>query len=164
MLHYTINTADIFDCSQKQFQRSAIKTLRPIADRAIAEGQTQSALPNSLSQYSVKITTVDGAAVFDTYSGGDLLNVNAVAWTADGAAEVWDLFESLYLRLSREFSTLSISRAPAMPDSLPWLTTLILPSPQTIGLNWLPDFEQCLALALIQAAQPKKKSRGFGRG
>ncbi len=164
LLHYTLNTADTFDCINKNFDPSAIRLLRPIAIRAIAEGQTQTQLPAPFDRYSVKVTVVEGAALFDIYAGVALINVNAIAWTEAGEQECWHGFESLYLRLMREFETLSVSRSPVKPDRLPWLATLVLPSPEAIGLGWLADFEQCLAIALIQGSQPKRlKPKGFGK-
>jgi hypothetical protein len=164
LLHYTLNTADTFDCGGKQFDPGAIKLLRPIALRALAEGQTQTELPEPFSRYSVKVTTVEGAALFDIYQGEMILNTNAVAWTQASEQECWEGFESLYLRLAAKFGTLSVSRPPAKPARLPWLATLVLPVEEAIGLSWLADFEQCLALALIQGDRPQRpKPRGFGK-
>jgi hypothetical protein len=164
IVHYTLNTANTFNCSQKTYHATAIATLKPIAFRAIQEGQAQSPLPQPLEQYIVKISAIEGAALFDVYDGQNLLNTNAVAWTKTGEAECWHGFESLYLKLARQFQTISVSRAPVCPTSLPWLATLTLPI-QAEPLTWLADFEQCLALALIeQAHPPRSKARGFGKG
>jgi hypothetical protein len=163
LLHYTLNTANTFDCATKTFKAEAIAWLKPIAVRAIQEGQTQSALPQPLDKYSVKVTAVEGAALFDIYEGQDLINTNAVAWTKEGEVECWQSFESLYLKLAGQFQTLSISRAPVCPNSLPWLATLVLPI-QREPLSWLSDFEQCLAITLIaQANLPRSKPKGFGK-
>lgn len=51
--HYTLNTADTFDCSQKVFQPDVLKLLRPIAQRTVLEGQAESPLPEPLALYSV---------------------------------------------------------------------------------------------------------------
>jgi hypothetical protein len=163
MLHYTLNTADFFDCSRKRFDKNAIARLAPIAQRARAEGQTQTQLPAPLNDWSAKVTVDQGCALFDIYQGDQLVNTNAVAWTAEGQDMVWPLFESTYLQLSGQMATLTVSRAPAMPQSLPWLATLVLPSPAAIGANWLADFEQCLSIALVEADRPKRsRPKGFG--
>lgn len=163
LLHYTLNTADTFDCSKKRYQPEVLKLLRPIAQRAILEGQTDSPLPQPLDRYSVKVTVVGGCALFDIFERGIILNTNAVVWQSEDQGDCWRLFETLYLKLMGEFGTISISRAPSMPASVPWLATLILPSPGT-SVSWLADFEQCLAIALIEASNPEqKKPKGFGK-
>lgn len=163
MLHYTLNTAHTFDCSSKEYSRDALKLLRPLAGRAIAEGQTQTALPAPLDSFSAKVTCTEGAALFDVFDPEQsILSTNAVAWQKGGDADCWSQFESLYLRLSRQFE-MALGRAPEQPKSLPWLVTLILPNPRISSLSWLADFEQCLALTLIDASKPKQsKPRGFG--
>lgn len=162
LVHYTINSADTFDCSSKNFDATVIRSLAPIVNRAIAEVQTQSALPSPMEAYSVKITVdsdSNGAALFDLYSGQDLITVNAIAWTKEGAAAVWDMFETLYLKLSGQMGV--FMRSPSQPQTLPWLATIVLPSEQLV--NWMADFEQCLAIALIKQCDRKSKTKGFGK-
>lgn len=161
--HYTLNSSDTADCSRKRFDPQSLALLRPLARRAILEEHTEAPLPSPLQEFSVKITAIDGAALFDIFQGQGIVNINAVAWTQAGAEECWEGFESLYLRLSKRFGIL-LGRAPQMPDHLPWLATLVLPNPVAPRLAWLADFEQCLALALIREGQQKRdKARGFGR-
>ena len=164
LIHYTLNTADTYDCSAKKFDPQAIKKLKPIATRAISEGSTRSDLPAPFEDYNVKATVVEEFALFDIYKGKkELLVTNAVAWSNDGQAEVWPLFENLYLKLSGQFEMPLLSRAPIIPSQLPWLTTLVLPNPSAMTAIWLADFEQCMALALIDATKPEReKPRGFG--
>lgn len=160
--HYTLNTADTFDCSQKTFQPDVLKLLRPIAQRAVLEGQTESPLPGPLARYSVKATVEPGCAMFNIYERGIILNTNAIAWSEAGQSLCWEVFEATYLKLMRAFDAISISRAPEMPARLPWLATLVIPSPGAM-VSWLADFEQCFALALIDASEPKRKDpKGFG--
>jgi hypothetical protein len=116
----------------------------------------------ALRQLPVKITVdsdSNGAALFDLYSGQDLLTVNAIAWTKEGAAAVWDMFETLYLKLSGQMGV--FMRSPSQPQTLPWLATIVLPSEQLV--NWMADFEQCLAIALIKQCDRKSKTKGFGK-
>lgn len=164
MLHYTLNTANTLDVSRKPFDPNAIALLMPLANRAKEEGQAQGPIPAPMDNYSVKITSQPGFALFDIYYGQEIVNTNAIAWTRCGQAEGWPLFEQFYLKLVGEMGSITISRgAPAMPDSLPWLATLILPSPWAM-VPWLADFEQCLAKAIIQADRPPQRppARGFG--
>lgn len=164
MLHYTVNTADTFDCTVKQFNPNALRILQPLVSQAIANNQVTEALPSPLNHYRVKLTVDDGAAMFDVLDPeGQLMATNAVAWTEHAQTVAWDLFEDVYLGLVRQFEMPATLRAPVMPDSLPWLATLVLPNPRISSAGWLADFEQCLALKIIQESKPKRKSRGFGR-
>lgn len=158
MLHYTLNTADTADLSRKAFDPSVIALLMPLANRAKEEGQTQGPIPAPMNDYSVKITSEAGFALFDIYYGQDIVNSNAVAWTEVGEATGWPLFVQLYIKLIGEMGA-----PPAIPQSLPWLATIILPSPWAM-VPWLADFEQCLAKAIIQADRPPQRppARGFG--
>ena len=165
MIHYTLNTANTFQCSSKNYDREALQLLRPLAQKAFLEGQAIAPLPQPFEAFSVKVTAAVGAALFDLFDVEKMiLTTNAVAWTQTGQEQCWEGFENLYLKLMTHYELLTISRAPQRPSSLPWLATLVLPNPRTSSLPWLADFEQCLALALIQASQPKKhKPKGFGK-
>jgi hypothetical protein len=162
MLHYTLNTADTADLSSKKYDLSALKTLKPIATRAVAEGKTKQTLPAPFDDYNVVVTLDDGCGLFDIYSGAEIINTNAIAWTQSGSDLIWELFEQFYLQQCAKFDMVLGSRAPACPDKLPWLATLILPSPAAIGLTWLADFEQCLTIAIIDEAN-RPKFKGFGK-
>lgn len=165
MLHYTLNTADTMMCDRKNYDPSALQLLRPLAQRAVAEGQTHASLPHPFEAFTVKISTIEGAALFDLFDAEKIImTTNALAWTQAGQEECWEGFESLYLQLMAQYELLRVVRAPQRPPLLPWLATLVLPNPGTYAYSWLADFEQCLALALIQASQPKKhKPKGFGK-
>ena len=162
MLHYTFNTADTFDCSFKKYSQEALSLLNPIAKHALIDGQTTANLPKPFENYSLKITTTVGAAMFDVF-GTDkgILTTNAVAWTDSGAEESWEVFETLYVLLSQQYGII-LGRAPKQPKSLPWLSTLITPNPEILILSWLADFEQCFAVALIRESNYKPKPKGFG--
>ncbi|UFP97275.1 hypothetical protein [Gloeobacter morelensis] len=153
--HYTLNTAHIMDLRSKFYPPDSLKPLVPIARRALREGAAVCPLPEPLDSYKVKLTAIDEAAVFDIYGARDLiLTTNALAWTEDGAAECWEIFERLYLKMSGEFGVLGAMRAPAMPEQLPWLATFVLPNPEAMPLSWLASVEQSLAVTIIeQSAQ-----------
>jgi hypothetical protein len=163
VIHYTINTAHQFNLRSKPFDSGVLELMRVWSAPAVQEGQANLRLPDPYQGYSAKITFDNtGAALFDLLDSDGLpITVNAVAWTESGQEAVWPLFESLYLKLSGQFETLSISRAPTLPETIPWLTTLILPNPRGVGLNWVADFEQCLALTFLPPKPPKTKPKGF---
>ncbi len=119
LIHYTINTADTFDCSSKEYGKDALKILHPVATLATIQKTARQKLPPPFDSYNVKVTTDDGCALFDIYDSDSILTTNAIAWTFEGQSECWKLFESLYLKLIEEMELVSISRAPQMPQSLP---------------------------------------------
>ena len=54
----------------------------------------------------------------------------------------------------------SMAAFPEMPETLPWLATVILPAMQIANpqdLHWMADFEQCLAAAIIAKRQTTDK-------
>jgi hypothetical protein len=160
--HYTLNTADSFDCSFKKFDPSVLNLLQPLAIKAKEEGRIQAPLPSPFEDHIVKITLTDGAALFDLWDcENQLLTTNALAWTTPGQELIWPLFEDLYLRLAKNFNALSVLRVPNCPKNLPWLATLALPNPGVA--TWMSDFEQCLSLEIIRQTARKPKG-GKNRG
>jgi hypothetical protein len=161
MIHYTLNTGDTFDTRHKKTpSKKTLKLLKPIARRAILEGQTTAPLPEPFEKYNVKITVDGDFALFDLYYEQEICATNAVAWEKENLEEKWQIFENLYLKLAGQFQAVSILRSPSMPVSLPWLASFVLPHP--LIDTWMADFEQCMAIALIQEAKPKRRrSRGF---
>ncbi|MBD2239017.1 hypothetical protein H6G35_20770 [Aulosira sp. FACHB-113] len=152
LLHYTLNTDNTFDCSNKQYQPETLKLLHPIAARAILGGKAEDPLPYPFEDYTVN-TTVDGeCAMFDVRESSITLTSNAVVWSHTKQELCWELFEHLYLNLMGECRT--IPRTPHMPNTVPWLATITMP---TLGaaVSWMADFEQCFAIALIEASTGK---------
>jgi hypothetical protein len=162
LIHYNVNTAKSFDCSCKKYRSDAIAQLTSIVQQVQQTGQILAPLPKPLEHYSVQITDADGAAWFDIF-GTELLAKNIVVWDQASAERCWQELEAAYLRLVKQFGIVSLSRAPEKPSHLPWLATVFIPNQDKSDLRWLPDFEQCLALALIQLQPPEQPtSRGFG--
>jgi hypothetical protein len=101
----------------------------------------------------------DGAATFDIRRNKmDLVVFNAVAWTEDGAAEIWEGIEKMHLDTADLLARVGLlsprmASCPGMPETLPWLATLILPAAALAAnpqdLSWMADFEQCLAMTII---------------
>ena len=77
-------------------------------------------------------------------------------WTAAGAAEVWLKIEGLYLRISDSLTGDGFDAEPHEPERLPWLATVVHLSGYPMWLMngpWLVDFQQCLAVALMNVAE-----------
>jgi len=108
--------------------------------------------------WRVVIARGDGCATFDVRRGQDSAVLCAVAWTAEGAAEAWSALEKVYLDISDALAPVapeSVLQMPACPESLPWLSVIILPAGLMLtsreDLGWLGDFERCLAWTIIEA-------------
>ena len=162
LIHYNVNTAKSFDCSRKEYSSAAITQLTSIVQQVRQEGQILAPLPKPLEHYSVQIIDAEGAAWFDIF-GSELLATNIVVWNQASAECCWQEFETTYLHLVKQFGIVSLSRAPEKPSRLSWLATVFIPNQDKSDLRWLPDFEQCLALALIQLQSPEQSPpKGFG--
>lgn len=162
LIHYSLNTGDIFDCSGKTFGNDVVTLFKPITHRAKLDGQNRASLPQPFDEYEIKITWDEGAALFDIFDPDSLImTTNAVAWKASEADKVWELFEDTYLRISGDTGTVSVSSVPQKPSQLPWLATYVCPNPAAQTCGWLADCEQCTAIALM-ADPPKQPSKGFG--
>lgn len=77
--------------------------------------------------------------------------MNLVIWNEQTTERCWQEFESAYLRFAGQFGIVSLSRAPEQPSHFPWLATIFVPNLDESRLEWLPDFEQCLALVLVRS-------------
>ncbi len=93
LIHYTLNTGDTFDCSAKKFHKDVLSLLKPMANRALIEGQSSSVLPNPLAGFNVKTAALEGCALFDVYAEDVILTTNAVAWRIEEGARCWEEFE-----------------------------------------------------------------------
>lgn len=155
LLHYTLNTDNTFDCSQKAYQPETLKLLHPMAARAISEGKAEDPLPYPFEDYTVKTTVEGECAMFDVRESSITLTSNAVVWSTTKQELCWELFKDLYLKVMRESGI--IPRTPHRPNTLPWLATITMP---TLGAaaSWMADFEQCFAIALIEASTGKSYS------
>lgn len=153
MLHYTLNTGEKIDFQNRIILPSYLALLMPMAQHAITEGQCTASLPQSLARYSVNISAIEGAAMFDLLGVG-LIETNIVAWSEAGASPWWQPFEKLYLQESGPYNQI-LNRALFCPDTVPWLATFVSPvNLEPIRTPWTTCFEQYLAIALIKAARP----------
>jgi len=162
LLHYTVNTGNMFDCSKNFKDTMIIRSLRTSIQEFVINGAGTVPLPPPLEVYRAKTTVIDGAALFDLVDPeGLVLTVNAVAWTLEGQSEVWENFESFYIKIARDLEMLRACRYPSVPKRLPWLSTLIIPNLRIFDLPWVADFEQCYARALIPEQKRKEGGKGF---
>jgi hypothetical protein len=158
LTHYMLNTPQT-TLLCKKVERSVIKSIEPIIFRALEEWKTRHSLPTPLDNYKVLVAVAPGCALFDIYyQAENLLSVNAIAWTPADADYIWGVFEEFCV----EQSTVLAGNRRRQPERLPWLATLTLPSPLAAELTWLADFEQSLAVGLIQSAIAGDKPKGFG--
>jgi hypothetical protein len=91
------------------------------------------------------LTLESGAAVFDVRRADAPIIMCAVAWRAEGAAEVW----TVLARMAVQFG---VRKPPAMPAAVPWLGVLLLPTAVAAreAMDWLGDYERCLAWAILE--------------
>ena len=130
---------------------ATIKAMRPLLPR----GGSLGAVSPQFGAFRVEIASGPGAAAFTLYRGRDPIAMSCVAWTNDGQIRAWKESEALYFQLSEQLPiSMGGGEAPDMPTTLPWLVSLILPGAhaQPDGvMDWVADFEQCLAATLIDA-------------
>ncbi|MEP0914935.1 hypothetical protein NDI45_28985 [Leptolyngbya sp. GB1-A1] len=152
LVHYTINTGHTHNLRPKVIQPETRELLLPIAERAVLSGSISELLPKQCDGCSIKITAQAGSALFDIYDPERMmLTFNAVAWSSAKESELWGMTQSTYKEVSKSLG-LPISTTE-MPSSLPWLTTFTFPNPVIFSLPWFADFEQCLAIMLIEASK-----------
>lgn len=146
MTHLTLNTGH--SAERDPCDPRALAFLRPLCFKG-------GPVP-AFAGFRVEVGHGEGCASFSVHRGRDLITFSMVAWTGDGAANAWREIESLYFRMSDQAPQMfAASAAPDMPASLPWCTTLLLPgmaAQRTQDLEWIGDFEGCMAEALIAAA------------
>lgn len=146
--HYTLNTGDTRTSPRSEVNDEAIAALSYLTAHG---GQ----LPDPFTAFRVEVHPAHGGAVFTISRGREPIVTCGLSWSEPGAAETWQAMEQLYLGLSDAMPQLFAPAAePQKPQSLPWLTVLLLPSLLTTAradIAWLADFERCLAWAIIEA-------------
>jgi len=152
LIHLTMTTGHVLEQPREVVEEPAIKLLRPIVR---AKG---GAIP-FFAPWSVNISQETGFAFFDIKRGKDMVVAGLVCWKQDRAEEAWGNIERLYLTISdkmRGMISESTSAMPEIPKRTPWLAVIILPSLATTAksdVDWLGDFERCLAWAIIEEAE-----------
>lgn len=148
MTHLTLNTGDSHDVPALKASPEVVRIMRPLIN-----GGNLGIVAPICSAFRVEVTRTPGAAVFTVYRGREPIVMNMVAWEAAAAEGAWKPIEKQYLDLSDQWPQLMAAKAaPEMPESVPWLTTLILPGMMHLireDVSWLADFEQCMACMLM---------------
>lgn len=145
MIHLTLNTGHVSESPRASVGPEAVSALLPL----IGGGQ----LPGPFSAFRVEVGRGDGGATFSLHRGQDILVMCGVAWTDQGAAEVWLALENLYFQLAELPVKCIVSDAcPEMPSTLPWLGVVMLPSlvfASRSDVGWIGDWERCFAWTLL---------------
>jgi hypothetical protein len=151
MIHLTLNTGHSHEVPPGKVERS---TIRILGSMVVKGGDI---IP-LFAPWRTIISFGNGCACFDIRRNReDMVTFNAVAWTPAGAEEAWAGIEKLHLDNASQLAHLGLlhpdmSACPEIPETLPWLTTLILPAMHIANpkdLGWMADFEQCLAATII---------------
>lgn len=132
MIHLTLNTGNV----------SLVNTSDDLEDW----NPTTGSLPEPYDRYSVRISYAPGAAFFDLELEKEALTTNAIAWTNEGASEIWPLIHSHYTSLFRAVPLVDA------PVSIPWLATLVYPSPKIFETSLSSSLEQAIAFRIIKSA------------
>lgn len=152
MIHLTLNTGHSMTVPPDKVEKNTLRVLGPM----VVKGGD---LIPHFAPWRTVIGRSDGCASFDIRRNKtDVVVLNVVAWTPEGAAEVWPIIEKAHLDMADQLAKAgalpeSMAAAPEMPATLPWLATWIIPTavmaanPEELG--WMADFEQCLAATLI---------------
>ena len=150
MIHSTLNTGDSRRCPRSEVGEDIIAALKPL----IAQGGGYV----TESDISVAITRQGGGACFTIFEGEKPLVNCSMAWDKDSQDYVWSCAERLYLdttevaqRATGAWSD-AIMAEPIMPDELPWLAVVLLPSlfgTRRETLAMLGDMERCIAWAIL---------------
>jgi hypothetical protein len=83
-----------------------------------------------------------------------------LAWTAQGAIDVWQALEPLYLTTSEALAQMirlpdSVLSESVVPKTLPWQAVVLLPGAYMAinqdDISWMGDFERCFAWAILES-------------
>ena len=114
-----------------------------------------------------------GFAIFDVHRNkDDRAILNTVAWTEDGAQEIWTTLIEYYSETKVQMEKFGpmdefMATAPATPPNHPWLASWMLPAAPGIAnpadVLWMANFEECLAATIVRmhSAELAKPSSGF---
>lgn len=149
MLHYTLNTGHSRESPRSEVSQAAIDLLTPM----LAGGEFP--IPGTSAMVSVD---TDGpmlcALVYLVRGSEEIHLVQIVVNDMDDDDALWALVESEYLHDTDTGPLATCDMAPPKkPASVPWCAiTLDLDSASEIEqMEWLGDFERCLAWAWIES-------------
>ncbi len=121
--------------------------------RSLLRGGSLGLVAPNLAQFRVEVFRDAGGAVFTVFRGSDPIVMCGVASERESADEIWMSLEQVYLTLSDSYpAEMAARHSPEQPSSLPWLAVMLFPTIalQPAGtMDWLGDFERCMAWALL---------------
>ena len=133
-----LNTGHVMHADRDDIDDAALAALAPVVNRG---GQ----LPAPFAAFRVNVTHVHGGAVFTVWRGDEMLMTCGVAFTNDGAGEVWPALAGICAEITPD-------SAPREPEMLPWLSVVLLPRIVTTTqeeIARLGDFMPHFAFAIV---------------
>ena len=109
-----LNTGHVMHADRADIDDASLVTLAPMVKRG---GQ----LPAPFDAFRINVTHVRGGAVFTVWRGDEMLMTCGVAFTKDGANEVWPALAGICAEITPD-------SAPREPEALPWLSAVLLPN------------------------------------
>jgi hypothetical protein len=140
MKHYTLNTGRTRTSPRHEVNHEIIKKLQPIIEIG-------GLIPGT--DIELTLTRFEGGVLFTLWQGLPIIN-GAVAWTKEGAQEVWENLAGIYQDIC---CNSPIVEPAKQPIELPWLSTIILPpiinqDPKNVGIR--VSLERNIAWAIIE--------------
>ena len=132
-----------------------------VADTIIAFVRTQLlpctefAIPSVGDGWKLELRRKSMASMFSIYYFDTPIVTCGLAMDASASDLVWRQLMSLHSRSSGCLETIpnDWTLEPSKPRSVPWLGVVLLPTVAIVppeDLDWLGDFERCLAWAIIE--------------
>jgi hypothetical protein len=120
------------------------------------------AFPAPYSAYRVEIDILASGIVFLIFKGDGPISMSYGTWSKADAAEIWAEIESECQQLFAAAPQLfSVSQVPKMPDTVPWLATLLEPDffigveSKSPDIQFLNTFEAILFWAAHKSADAR---------
>lgn len=152
MTHITLNTGHSVVQSHRSIQPGTLDLMSVL----LPDGGNLGKISPQLSAFRVKIESDPYGAYFSIYRGSEAIVRCAACWSQEHSQTWWESLERVYLQLSDDDPAgMAARECPEMPESTPWLGVVILHdiSHQTRNnIEWLGDFEHCLARLLMREA------------
>lgn len=114
--------------------------------------------------FVVKITVIDGAAVFTILRAKDPIVTCGVCWDKEAEQESWGALCKMHEQVQGAMREIAAQTGapehklndPMLASSVPWLAAATLPhiaNQNKENIGWLADFERCLAWTIIEMAR-----------
>jgi hypothetical protein len=145
--HITLNSGHVRDSPRSEVADEVLDAVRLLVVKTGAFD-----VPGQPG-FKTHLTLDRGAAVFDVCIDDAPIVIGAVAWQTEYAATIWSALEIM----AKQFGA---TKKPTLPATLPWLAVLLLPTAEAWGdaMQWLGDYERCLAWAILEENQESKST------